>query len=191
MADVMKYCSACGALVALTIPEGDSLPRYVCTSCGAIHYQNPKIITGCIATWNEKILLCRRAIEPRRGLWTMPAGFMENNETAQYGAARETMEEAQAQVSDLKLFGVFNIPHISQVYLMFTGHVLDGYSAPGSESLETNWFDETEIPWQQLAFPVVYESLQLYFKDKNNHHETVHFGDIIRDKDNEVTINRY
>ena len=191
MVGVMKYCSECSAPVALSIPEGDTLPRYVCAICGTIHYQNPKIITGCIATWNEKILLCRRAIEPRRGLWTMPAGFMENNETAQYGAARETMEEAQAQICDLKLFGVFNIPHISQVYLMFSGHVLDGYCAPGSESLETKWFDETEIPWQQLAFPVVYESLQLYFKDKSNHQETVHFGDIIRDKDNKVTINRY
>lgn len=187
----MKYCSECSAPVQLKIPEGDTLPRYICDSCQTIHYQNPKIITGCIARWQGKVLLCRRAIEPRYGLWTLPAGFLENNETSQHGAARETMEEAQAQISNLKLFGVFNIPHISQVYILFSAEVEDGYCAPGHESLETNWFKETDIPWNELAFPVVHESLQLYFSDKEHQQITVHLGDIVRDIHDKVTINRY
>jgi len=187
----MKYCSECSAIVQLKIPEGDTFPRYICESCQTIHYQNPKIITGCIATWQGKILLCRRAIEPRYGLWTLPAGFMENNETAQQGAARETMEEAQAKITDVKLFGVFNIPHISQVYMMFSGEVKDGKSAPGQESIEVEWFEEANIPWKELAFPVVQESLELHFLDKVRQRVTVHYGDIIRDLNNKVTVNRY
>lgn len=187
----MKYCSECSAPVVLEIPEGDTLPRYVCVSCQMIHYQNPKIITGCIATWKEKLLLCRRAIEPRYGLWTFPAGFMENHETSHQGAIRETMEEARAQVTNLQLFGVFNIPHISQVYMMFLGQVEDGFCAPGYESLETQWFNESDIPWNELAFPVVHECLQLYYTDKRNKHLNVHFGDVVRDKDNKVKILRY
>lgn len=187
----MKYCSECSATVQLKIPAGDTLPRYICNTCQTIHYQNPKIITGCIAGWQGKILLCRRAIEPRYGLWTLPAGFMENNETAQHGAARETMEEAQARVADIKLFGVFNIPHISQVYMMFSGEVKGGSCAPGQESLEVKWFEEANIPWKELAFPVVQESLQLYFSDKASQQVTVHYGDIIRDLHNQVTVNRY
>ena len=188
----MKYCSECSAPVVLRVPEGDSLPRYVCTACQTIHYQNPKIIAGCIATWEEKVLLCKRAIEPRYGLWTLPAGFMENNETTQEGAARETMEEARAQVSDLKLFGVFNIPHISQVYMMFLGHVIDGRCAPGVESLETAWFSEEDIPWQQLAFPVIRETLQCYFDDQKQQTQgKVHLGDIIRNENNQVIVKRY
>lgn len=190
MVDVMKYCSECSAPVVLKIPQGDTLPRYVCDSCQMIHYQNPKIITGCIAIWNEKLLLCRRAIEPRYGLWTFPAGFMENHETSHQGAIRETMEEATARVTNPQLFGVFNIPHISQVYMMFLGQVEDGICAPGFESLETQWFDESDIPWNHLAFPVVHECLKLYFSDKNKQ-LTVHFSDIIRDKDNKVKILRY
>ena len=186
----MKYCSECSSPVQLKIPEGDTLPRYICDSCQTIHYQNPKVITGCIARWQGKVLLCRRAIEPRYGLWTLPAGFLENNETSQDGATREAMEEAQAQISNLKLFGVFNIPHISQVYIMFSGEVEDGYCAPGYESLETNWFKETDIPWNELAFPVVHESLQLYFSDKEHQQITVHLGDIVRDIHDKVTINR-
>lgn len=190
-AEVMKYCSECSATVQLKVPEGDTLSRYICDNCHTIHYQNPKIITGCIPSWQGKILLCRRAIEPRYGLWTLPAGFMENNETAQQGAARETMEEAQAKIGDVKLFGIFNIPHISQVYMMFSGEVKGGHSAPGQESLEVEWFEEADIPWKELAFPVVRESLQLYFSDKVSQRVTVHYGDIIRDLNNKVTINRY
>lgn len=191
MVNGMKFCSECSAPVVLKIPQGDTFPRFVCDNCQTIHYQNPKIITGCLASWEEKILLCKRAIEPRYGLWTFPAGFLENHETTQQGAVRETMEEALAEVTDLKLFGVFNIPHISQVYMMFIARVEDGQCAPGAESLEAQWFDEANIPWEQLAFPVIHECLQLYFADRKQQNSSVHFGDITRDKDNKVVIARY
>lgn len=187
----MKYCCECASPVSLKIPEGDTLPRYVCDHCQTIHYQNPKVITGCIPIWEEKILLCRRAIEPRYGKWTLPAGFMENNETTQQGAARETMEEAQALVSDMQLFGVFNIPHISQVYVMFRANMTSGHFAATHESLETQLFTEDTIPWDELAFPVVHECLKLYFSDKKHHLFSTHFGDIIRDKHDKVTITHY
>lgn len=187
----MNYCCQCASPVILKIPRGDHLPRYVCEQCHTIHYQNPKVITGCIAHWEEKILLCRRAIEPRYGLWTVPAGFMENSETTQQGAARETMEEAQAEVSDLQLFGVFNIPHISQVYVMFQGQMCHPHHGSTHESLETSLVSEHDIPWSELAFPVVRESLELYFSDRKKNHFSVHFGDVIRDQDDNVCITRY
>ena len=110
----MKYCSQCGASVELKIPEGDTLPRYICGNCATIHYSNPKIVAGCIAEWDERILLCKRAIEPRYGLWTLPAGFMENNETVAQAAMRETLEEANARVDTIEMYALYNIPHISQ-----------------------------------------------------------------------------
>ena len=115
----MNFCSACGAGVEQRVPPGDSLPRYVCTNCGIIHYENPKMVVGCIPEWKNGILLCRRAIEPRHGLWTVPAGFMENGETTAEGAMRETLEEANAKVEILGLYALFNIPHINQVYMLF------------------------------------------------------------------------
>ena len=117
----MKFCSSCGNTVELQVPKGDSKARHVCNVCGEIHYQNPKIVTGCIPEWQDKILLCRRAIQPRLGLWTLPAGFMENAESAQEGAARETLEEANARVEVQQLYTTFNLPHINQVYLLFRG----------------------------------------------------------------------
>jgi len=155
----MNFCSHCGQPVTLRIPVGDTLPRHVCDACGTIHYQNPKIVTGCIPEWEDRLLLCRRAIEPRRGLWTLPAGFMENGETTAEGAARETLEEALARVEIDRLYALFNIPHINQVYLMFRARLLDLEFAPGPESLEVALFREDEIPWQELAFPVVQETL--------------------------------
>lgn len=187
----MKYCCECGSSVTKEIPENDTFHRYVCEDCRTIHYQNPRIITGCISTWEDKILLCRRAIEPRYGLWTIPAGFMENDETTQQGAARETLEEAQAEVTELQLFGVFNAPHINQVFIMFRGNMANGHYGPTHESLETELFTEAAIPWDELSFPVVRECLKLYFADKKKHHYPVHFGDILRDKQNKVTITRY
>ena len=184
----MSYCCHCGSPVTLKIPVGDNVKRYVCESCEAIHYQNPNIVTGTIPTWDNKVLLCRRAIEPRMGYWTTPAGFMENYETVQEGAARETWEEARAKVTELKLFGVFNLPHISQVYMMFTGIVVDGKCAPGPESIETAWFTESEIPWDKLAFPVIHEALSLFYEQDN---ENVYTGDIYRQEDNKVVIKRY
>ena len=121
----MKFCSQCSAPVALRIPDGDALPRHVCTACGTIHYQNPKMVVGCIPEWEDKVLLCRRAIEPRRGMWTVPAGFMENGETTFQGAIRETLEEANARVEVDSLYALYNIPHISQVYLLFRARLLD------------------------------------------------------------------
>ena len=158
----MNYCSACGEKVSLVIPAGDSRHRYVCDSCEIIHYENPKIVTGCIAEWNEKILLCKRAIEPRLGLWTLPAGFMENSETNMQGAARETAEEANAQVENMQLFCVFSIAHINQVYTMYRGDLLDGEASPGIESLETSLLKENEIPWTQLALQVISGTIKIY-----------------------------
>jgi ADP-ribose pyrophosphatase YjhB (NUDIX family) len=121
----MKFCSNCGAAVTRKIPPGDSLPRDVCDACGTIHYTNPRMIVGCVPVWEDKVLLCKRAIEPRRGLWTVPAGFMENGETLDKGAARETLEEANARVEIGALYAVYNIPHVNQVYLLFLAKLLD------------------------------------------------------------------
>ena len=176
----MKYCSQCGETVTVKVPEGDSLPRHVCAACGTIHYQNPKIVVGCIPEWDDRILLCRRAIEPRYGLWTLPAGFMENGETVQQGAARETLEEARARVEIGTLYTLFNLPHISQVYMLFRGRLLDLDFGPGSESLEVALVHESEVPWQEIAFPVIRESLLLYFRDRTEGAFPMRSGDILR-----------
>ena len=140
--------------------------RHVCDECGEIHYQNPKVVTGCIPEWQDKILLCKRAIEPRYGYWTLPAGFMENSETLQDGAARETMEEANARVEVSQLYTTFNLPHIDQIYMMFRGTLLNLDFHPGEESLEVALFNEEDIPWGELAFPVIAETLHFYFDDR-------------------------
>src|SRR5713226_9032199 len=119
----MNFCSNCGAPVSRKVPPGDHLPRFVCDACQAIHYENPKIVVGCIPEWEDQILLCRRAIEPKYGLWTVPAGFMEQGETAEQAAAREALEEAQVDVEITSLYAVFSIPHISQVYVIFRGRM--------------------------------------------------------------------
>ena len=136
----MKFCSDCGNHVTLKIPAGDTLPRFVCEQCETIHYQNPKIVVGCIAEWQDDILLCRRAIEPRLGLWTIPAGFMENHETLEAAAARETLEEAMAVVDITSLFGVFSIPSVSQVYVIYRGAMRTKDYGVGAESLEVELF---------------------------------------------------
>ena len=162
----MKFCSDCGAEVDFRIPEGDNRPRYLCDDCGSIHYQNPRIVAGCIPEWDSRILLCRRAIEPRYGLWTLPAGFMENGETVEAAASRETEEEACAKVKLDGLYCICNIPHVHQVYMIFRGQVINGHFEPGPESLETALFSEADIPWKELAFPVVERTLHRYFKDR-------------------------
>ncbi|MES9814024.1 MAG: NUDIX hydrolase [Candidatus Thiodiazotropha sp.] len=176
----MKYCSHCGAEVEVRVPEGDNRPRHVCIICSTVHYQNPKIVVGCIPVWEQQILLCRRAIEPRYGLWTVPAGFMENGETSQQGAARETLEEACARVEVEGLYTLFNLPHINQVYLLFRSRLLDLDFAAGEESLEVRLFDEQEIPWEKLAFPVIKESLKLYYADRETGKYPLRSGTIIR-----------
>ncbi len=160
----MNFCSHCGNSVIEIVPEGDNRQRFVCNSCDTVHYQNPKNVAGAILTWQDRVLLCKRAIEPRYGLWTLPAGFMENNETVAGAAARESMEEANAQIDRLKLFGVFSLPYISQVYMMFSGQLTSDEVSPGLESLEVRLFTRDEIPWAEIAFPVVTHSLELFFK---------------------------
>jgi ADP-ribose pyrophosphatase YjhB (NUDIX family) len=178
----MKYCSQCGATVALRIPDGDSLPRYVCSSCATIHYQNPKMVVGCIPEWEDKVLLCKRAIEPRRGLWTLPAGFMENGETTVQGALRETLEEANARVEIESLYALYNIPYISQVYLLFRARLLDLDFSPGIETLELKLFDEADVPWDQIAFATVRNTLTHYFEDRRKGAFPFHMGTIERIK---------
>ena len=160
----MNYCSHCGESVNTRIPPGDNRERFVCDACGTVHYQNPNNVAGAILTWQDRVLLCKRAIEPRYGLWTLPAGFMENNESVHQAAARESIEEANAKPGHLSLFGVFSMPYISQVYLMFHGKLLSTEISPGEESLDVGLFTRDQIPWDELAFPVVTYSLQLYFQ---------------------------
>ncbi|MBK1724135.1 NUDIX hydrolase [Thiocystis violacea] len=177
----MNYCSDCGAPVSLLVPPGDNRERHVCSACGTIHYQNPKVVVGCIPEWEDKILLCRRAIQPRQGLWTLPAGFMERGETTREGAARETLEEANARVEVGQLYSLFNLPHIDQVYMLFRARLLDLEFSPGEESLEVALFEEGEIPWELLAFQTVRETLKLYFRDRPGGHRGLYSGDIVRE----------
>lgn len=174
----MNFCSHCGAPVEVRIPDGDTLPRHVCPSCGAIHYSNPKLVIGSIPEWEGRILLCRRAIEPRHGLWTLPAGFMENNETIVQAAMRETMEEANANVEIGELYALYNLPHISQVYMMFRARLLDLSFRPGIETLEVKLFPEAEIPWEALAFRTIRETLKRFFEDRGNGRFRFHIGTI-------------
>ncbi|HEY5790925.1 MAG TPA: NUDIX hydrolase [Gammaproteobacteria bacterium] len=176
----MNFCSHCGAGVSVRVPDGDNLPRHVCDSCGRIHYSNPKLVVGCIAEWEEKILLCRRAIEPRHGLWTIPAGFMENRETTEQAAARETLEEACAQVADLQPYGLYDLPQISQVYLVYRGRLVDGVHDAGQESLATELVAPESIPWETLAFPVIEETLRHYVEDRRTGHFPLHTGVLVR-----------
>ncbi|MBO3274894.1 NUDIX hydrolase [Pseudomonas schmalbachii] len=162
----MKFCSQCGASVSLRIPSGDNRPRYVCDRCLTVHYQNPRVVAGCLPVWEGRILLCRRAIAPRQGFWTLPAGFMENGETLEQAAARETLEEACARVTDLHLYTVFDLPHISQIYMFFRANLVDLDFSAGEESLEVGLFEESDIPWGELAFPTVGRTLECFFADR-------------------------
>jgi ADP-ribose pyrophosphatase YjhB (NUDIX family) len=152
--------------VQLRTPPGDTLPRHVCTSCGAIHYQNPKLVVGAIPEWEDRILLCRRAIEPRHGRWTLPAGFMENAETTAEAAARETLEEACARIEVGEMFTLISVPHISQVHIVYRARLLDLDFRPGDESLEVALFSEAEIPWDDIAFRTIALTLRHYFDDR-------------------------
>jgi ADP-ribose pyrophosphatase YjhB (NUDIX family) len=174
----MKFCSACGQPVVLKIPDGDHLPRHVCSSCGTIHYENPRIIAGCVPEWEGKLLLCKRAIEPRRGFWTIPAGFMENGEALQDAAARESMEEALARVEIGSLLAIVNVIRAHQVHIMFRARLLDTDFGVGPESLEVRLYDESEIPWADMAFLSVEFALRRYLEDRRAGREALHFRDI-------------
>jgi len=162
----MKFCSSCGSAVTLRIPEGDDRERFVCTACEFIHYLNPRIIVGCLPVYEGRVLLCKRAIEPRYGLWTLPAGFMENGESTLQGAARETWEEARAKATDLQLYRIFDLPYISQVYMFYRCGIERGEYGVGPESLECGLFSADEIPWEEMAFPVVTETLRDFFAER-------------------------
>jgi ADP-ribose pyrophosphatase YjhB (NUDIX family) len=174
----MQYCSDCGQPVTNKVPVGDNRERAVCDSCDVIHYVNPKLVVGCILTWQRKVLLCKRSIEPRRGYWTLPAGFMENGESAAQGAAREASEEANAVAQSLELFGVYSLPRISQVYVMFLGQLKDGAASAGEESLEVGLFEQQDVPWSELAFPVVSESLEQFFARGQRTAERAYLADV-------------
>ncbi|HTT08729.1 MAG TPA: NUDIX hydrolase [Gammaproteobacteria bacterium] len=176
----MKFCSECGSPIQRSIPQGDNRARHVCTQCGAVHYQNPKIVAGCIAEWDGRILLCKRAIEPRYGLWTLPAGFMENDETVPEAAARETLEEANARVDALELYTMLSLPHANQVYMMFRARLLAEDYTPTHESLEVKLCDEVDIPWDRIAFPTILHTLKFYYEDRRAGGYRLHTGDIVR-----------
>ncbi|AMO68255.1 NUDIX hydrolase [gamma proteobacterium BDW918] len=161
----MNFCSNCGAKLIQQIPADDNRLRHVCPECDVIHYVNPKVVVGCLPIAGDQVLLCRRAIAPRIGSWTIPAGFMENGETMLDGALRETLEEAAAKVKDEVLYRLFDIPHINQVYVFYRGN-LDGDFGVGPESLESKLFSEADIPWSELAFPIVTDVLTEYFEDR-------------------------
>lgn len=161
----MKFCSACGKAVSLRTPAGDNRDRHVCDHCETVHYQNPRIIAGCIPTYRDRVLLCRRAIEPRHGYWTLPAGFLENGETTLEGALRECREEANALIRQPELYTMVDIPHISQVYMFFRGELVSLDFSPGEESLEVELFEEGDIPWSEIAFPSVKTTLEHFFND--------------------------
>ena len=175
----MNYCNQCGESVSQRIPPGDHLPRYICNACGTIHYQNPRVIAGCLPFFEDRVLLCRRAIEPREGCWTLPAGFLENGETTAQGALRETWEEANADANVVGLYTLFSLSHISQVYMFYRAQLSNLDFSPGIESHETRLFTQKQVPWDQLAFQVITETLNYYFEDLRNDVFPIRNRDII------------
>ena len=179
----INFCSSCGAAVELRCPADDDRQRHICVACGTIHYQNPKMVIGSIPEWEDpegenKILLCRRAIEPRYGFWTLPGGFMENGETTTEAAIRETAEEANARIAIGDLYSMYSLPHINQVHILFRAKLLDMNFSPGSESLEVELFTEANIPWNEIAFRPVKLSLEHYFADRKKGHFGIHVGEL-------------
>lgn len=161
----MNFCSNCGAKVSFQSVPGDDKPRHYCSNCDTIHYLNPKVVVGCIPVFKDQVLLAKRNIEPRIGYWNIPGGYLENGETLEEGAAREVWEETFAKVSNLKPFLLYNIPHISQVYVHFRGDLDNLDFRPGVESQEVSLFDEASIPWKDIAFTSSTNALKRYFKD--------------------------
>jgi ADP-ribose pyrophosphatase YjhB (NUDIX family) len=162
----MNYCPNCGAKVAFRVPPGDTLPRHLCDSCGTIHYKNPLVVVGSIPEMDGRILLCKRAIEPRLGLWTLPAGFMELGETIAQGAIRETLEEANARIELGEVYTLLSVPHVNQVHVFYRAKLLDKRFSAGAESLEVELFSEREVPWDQIAFRTISTTLRHLFSDR-------------------------
>jgi ADP-ribose pyrophosphatase YjhB (NUDIX family) len=176
----MKYCPDCGNPVEVKVPEGDHLPRHVCGACSTIHYHNPKIVVGCVPEHDGRILLCRRAIEPRHGYWTIPAGFMENNETLQQAAARESWEEALARVEIGSMLAIVHVLHAHQVHIMFRARLPEPSFGAGAESLETVLVEPAAIPWHDIAFPSVRFALERYLEDRAAGRDGLHFVEFDR-----------
>ena len=174
----MKFCANCGAKVVQRVPPGDSLPRWVCDECGEIHYQNPKMVVGTIPEHEGRILLCRRAIEPRYGYWTLPAGFMENDETTAQAAARETEEEAGANIEMGEPFTLISVPRVNQVHLYYRARLRNLEFKPGEETLEVALMGEGEIPWKEIAFRTVGLTLKHWFADRSSGSFRFHAEDI-------------
>lgn len=174
----MKFCSTCGNTLQVRVPDGDNRPRHCCPACGAIHYINPKIVVGTIATFEDNILLCKRAIEPRHGFWTLPAGFLELHETTHEGALRETWEEAGAQVILGPLFTMFDVLHAEQVHLFFRATMTSAQCKAGEESLDVRLFSEKDIPWDELAFSSVTKTLKLFLQDRQRGAYALHSGNV-------------
>ena len=176
----MKFCSNCGQPVVSRIPAGDNRLRAVCDHCNTIHYVNPRNVVGTVPVWNDQILLCKRAIEPRYGFWTLTAGFMEMGETTAEAAVRETLEEAGARVELQNLFSLLNVPRVDQVHLFYRARLLDTDILAGEESLEVRLFDERDIPWDDIAFPTVGQTLRFFFADRSAGNYGLHTGDMLR-----------
>lgn len=174
----IRHCRRCGTPVERRVPADDNRERAVCPACGEIHYENPLNVVGTVPVWGEQVLLCRRAIEPRHGFWTLPAGFMELGESTAEGAARETDEEAGARIELQGLFTVLNVVRVGQVHLFYRARLLDTDFAPGTETLEARLFHEHEIPWDELAFRTVRQTLEHFFEDRRRGAFGVHCGDI-------------
>ncbi len=162
----MKFCPNCAAPLIKRVPPGDSLPRDVCDACGSVHYQNPKLVVGTLPEWEGRVLLCRRAIEPRYGYWTLPAGFMENGETTGEGAMRETLEEAGARIELLAAFSMISVPYVNQIHVFYRARLRDLEFKPGVESLEVALFEEARVPWKDIAFRTVGLTLKHWFADR-------------------------
>ena len=174
----IKHCPYCGGVVVYTVPAGDNRERATCTVCGAIHYENPINVVGTVPVWGDQVLLCRRNIEPRFGFWTLPAGFMEMGETSAEGAVRETVEEAGAHIELQELFTLLNVVRVGQLHLYYRARLLDTVFDPGPETIEVNLFREDEIPWDELAFRSVRETLRRFFEDRREGRFTIHCADI-------------
>jgi len=175
----MNFCSNCGAKLSLRVPPGDSLERHVCDACNTIHYRNPQMVVGTIPEWEDQILLCKRAIEPRYGLWTLPAGFMELGESTAQAALRETLEEAKAEVELGELFSLLSVPHVNQVHLFYRARLIERRFAAGEETLEAGLFRVSEIPWEEIAFRTVATTLRYFFADRESGSFRLHAGDIL------------
>jgi len=175
----IKHCRSCGTVVEYRIPSDDNRERAVCSVCGTVHYENPLNVVGTLPVWEDRVLLCKRNIEPRHGMWTLPAGFMELGETTEAGALRETDEEAGARVELLGLYTMLNVVRVGQVHFFYRARLLETTFNPGPETIEARLFLESEVPWEQLAFRTVRETLHRYFDDRRRGEFGMHFADIV------------